>query len=64
MAEKYDAERHILKAACSEYGVAPELVDELISVIAHEGHLRRSRIRMNLQSVIENHAQEQVNDHS
>lgn len=60
-----DTERRILEAACLEYGIAPELVDELIGVeIDHEGRHRRRGIFYDLRSVIQNYAQEQGNDHS
>ena len=60
-----DTERRILEAACLEYGVAPELVDELIGVeIDYEGRLRRRGIFRDLRSVIVNYAQEHEDDYS
>ena len=60
-----DTERRILEAACLEYGIAPELVDELIGVeIDHEGRHRRRGIFYDLQSVVKNYAQEHEDDYS
>ncbi len=60
-----DTEKRLLEASCSEYGVAPELVDELIGIeIDHEGRLRRRGIFDDLRSVIENHVEEYEDDYS
>ena len=60
-----DTERRILEAACSEYGVAPEMVDELIRIeINQEGRMRRVGIFNDLRKVIENYVQEHQDDYS
>lgn len=60
-----DTERRILEAACSEFGVAPEMVDELLRIeIHHEGRLQRRGIFIDLRSVIENYVREQADDYS
>ena len=63
--EKSDTERRILEAACLEYGVASELVDELISLeIDNERRLRRRGLFPSLKSAIENYVQEHEDDYS
>ena len=60
-----DTEKRILEAACLEYDVSPELVDELLHVeIDHEGRLRRTGLPIDLRSVIGNYVQEQADDYS
>ena len=60
-----DSEKRILEAACLDYDVAPELVDELLRVeIDHEGRLRRTGLPLDLRSVIENYVQERTDDYS
>ena len=60
-----DTEKRILGIACSEYGVSPEMVDELIRIeINQEGRMRRVGVFNDLRSVIENYVQEHQDDYS
>ncbi len=63
MADKSITERRILEAACLDFGVMPELVDDLIDLeIENEGRLRRRGLFPDLKETIEHYVSERNND--